>query len=220
MDAVAPPQPASTGAEVRPEESAQRPITLERRNGAVLGMSAGVGFAGASGFPNDAKLQNDPSYYSQSPLLVGWSTSYFLMGALTDYLSFGPMLNIATFESEKWKSTGFGLGFRGEVFPLIPLAKKWNVDFLADTAAYAQVGFGTTELRAKGPYPSADGSQSFIGLGLHQELRLVKMLGGHVAAGPHVEYDMIRSEFTERHWLTVGLRLAWYGGSVGLDTAR
>ena len=149
MDAVAPPQSQSPsaphGAEVRQEDPAQRPITLERRNGAVLGMSAGVGFAGASGFPNDAKFQGNPAFFSESPLLVGWSTSYFLMGALTDYLSFGPMLNIATFESEKWKSTGFGLGFRGEVFPLLGLAKMWNIDFLADTAAYAQFGFGTTE---------------------------------------------------------------------------
>lgn len=215
MDAIA--APRSPAAEVRAEDPAQRPVTLERRNGAVLGASAGVGFAGASGFPNDAKLQSDPAYFSQSPLLVGWSTSWFLMGALTDYFSFGPMLNIATFESEKWKSTGFGLGFRGEVFPFVGLAKKWNVDFLADTAAYGQLGFGTTELRAKGPYPTADGSQSFLGLGLHQEFRLTKLLGGHAAAGPHVEYDMIRSEFTERHWLTVGLRLAWYGGSVALD---
>lgn len=215
MDAVAPAQ--SPAAEVRPEDPSQRPVLLERRNGLVVGASAGVGFAGSSGYPNNAKLQNDPSAYSESPLLVGWSTSYFLQGALTDYLSFGPLLNIATFESEKWKSTGFGVGFRGDVYPLVSLAKKWNVDFLADTGAYAQFGFGTTELRAKGPYPTAEGTQSFLGLGLHQELRLAKMLGGHAAAGPHVEYDVIRSEHTERHWLTVGLRLAWYGGTVQLD---
>jgi hypothetical protein len=215
MDAIAPPQ--SPAAEVRAEDPTQRPILSERRNGAVLGASVGVGFAGSSGYPNNAKLQNDPGSYSESPLLVGWSSSYFLQGALTDYFSFGPLLNIATFESEKWKSTGFGLGFRGDFYPIAALARKSNLGILADTAVYAQFGFGTTELRAKGPYPTAEGSQSFLGLGLHQEFRLVKMLGGHAAAGPHVEYDLIRSEFTERHWLTVGLRLAWYGGTVGLD---
>lgn len=181
----------------------------------VLGASVGAGFAGSSGYPNNARLLNDPDAYSESPLLVGWSTSYFLMGALTDYLSFGPMLVIATMESEKWKSTGFGLGFRGELFPFVKILPA-----LADTAAYAQFGFGTTELRAKGPYPSAEGSQSFLGLGLHHEFRLAKMLGGHAAAGPHVEYDAIRAESAERHWLTVGLRLAWYGGTVRLDRER
>lgn len=204
-------------AEMRAEDPTQRPVLLERRNGAVVGASVGVGFAGSSGYPNNARLQNDPGSYSESPLLVGWSTSYFLQGAFTDYLSFGPMLNIATFESEKWKSTGFGIGFRGDVYPLIGLARTTNLDFLADTAGYVQFGFGTTELRPKGPYPTAEGTQSFLGIGLHQEFRLVKMLGGHAAAGPHVEYDLIRSEFTERHWLTVGLRLAWYGGTVALD---
>jgi hypothetical protein len=205
---------ASSAAEENP---LYRPVLPERRNGVVLGMSAGVGFAGASGYPNNAKFLGDPAYYSESPLLVGWSTSYFLMGALTDYLSFGPLLNISTFDTPDWKSTGWGLGFRGEVFPLMGLARKTGLDWLADTAAYGQVGFGTTELRAKGPYPTADGSQTFLGFGVHQEFRLFRMLGGHAAAGPHVEYDVIRSEPAERHWLTVGLRVAWYGGRLTGD---
>lgn len=202
------------------EDPTFRKDVPERRSGVVLGASAGVGFAGSSGYPNNARLLGDPDYYSSSPLLVGWSTSYFLMGALTDYLSFGPLVNIATFESEQWKSTGWALGFRGEVFPLVSIAKRAGMDFLADTSAYAQLGFGTTELRAKGPYPTADGSQSFLGLGVHQELRLFRMLGGHAAAGPHLEYDLIRAESAERHWLTVGLRVAWYGGTVALDRGR
>jgi hypothetical protein len=220
MDAIPPAPSPPPQAEERVADPTQRPIVLERRNGAVLGATVGVGFAGSSGYPNEAKLQGNPDFFSQSPLLVGWSTSYFLMGALTDWFSFGPMVNISTFESEKWKSTGYGIGFRAEVFPLVGLAKAWNLDFLADTAAYTQFGFGRTELRAKGPYPTADGSQSFLGLGIHQEFRLTKMLGGHAAIGPHAEYDLIRSESAERHWLTVGLRLAWYGGSVALDRER
>jgi len=204
----------------RAEDGPYRPVETNRRNGVVLGASGGVGFAGASGYPNNAKLIGDPAYYSESPLLVGWSSSWFLMGALSDYVSVGPLLNIATFDTPSWKSTGWALGFRGEVFPLVGVARKVGVDWLADTAAYGQVGFGTTELRAKGPYPSADGAQSFVGLGVHQEFRLFRMLGGHAAAGPHIEYDVIRSEPAERHWLTVGLRLAWYGGHTTGDRSR
>jgi len=187
----------------------------ERRNGAVLGMTGGLAFAGSSGYPNNVRLIGNPDYYSESPLLVGWSGSAFLLGALNDYFSFGPVLNIAQFESAMWKSTGWALGFRGELFPLVQL-----VPALADTAAYAQLGFGTTELQAKGPYPSADGSQSFIGIGLHHEIRLGRFLGGHGAAGPHVEYDVIRSDSVERHWFTAGLRVVWYGGTVQLDGLR
>src|SRR5690349_18639814 len=100
MDAIPPPAPPAQQVDVRPADPSQRPVVSDRRNGVVLGASVGVGFAGASGTPNNAALQHDPAFYSESPLLVGWSTSWFLMGALTDWLSFGPMLSIATFESE------------------------------------------------------------------------------------------------------------------------
>jgi hypothetical protein len=134
------------------------------------------------------------------------------MGAITDYLTFGPTLTLATFESSEWKSTGVGVGFRGEVYPLISL-----VPAFADTAVFAQLGIGSSTLRAKGPYPDADGTQSFFGFGLQHEWRLGTMLGGHAAAGPMVEYDLINAESIERHWLTVGLRVVWYGGQVKLD---
>ena len=196
----------------RPVDPTFRKVIPERRNGLVLGASAGVGFAGAAGYPKPARLHDLPDYYSSSPLLVGWSSSFFLMGALADWISFGPMVSVATFESAEWKSTGYGIGFRGEVFPLGAFVPK-----LADLSLYVQLGFGSTELRAKGPYPSSEGSQSFFGLGVHHEWRLAKLLGGHAAFGPYVEYDTIRASATERHWLSVGVRIAWYGGHVALD---
>lgn len=189
-----------------------RKTAAQRRAGVVIGVAPGLAFAGASGYPNNARLVGNPDFYSESPLLVGASTTYFLMGALTDFISFGPMVNIATFESERWTSKGFGIGFRAEAFPLVRLFPR-----LADTSIYGQAGIGTTELQAKGPFPSADGTQSFAGLGLHHEFRLFRMLGGHVAGGPYAEYDAIFATSAERHWASVGLRVAWYGGSVALD---
>jgi hypothetical protein len=122
------------------------------------------------------------------------------------------MVNIASFESASWKSTGVGVGFRAEVFPLVRLVPR-----LADTSIYGMAGVGGTELQAKGNYPSADGTQSFAGVGVHHEFRLVRFLGGHFAAGPFVEYDAIVSASAERHWGSVGLRVAWYGGTVAAD---
>jgi hypothetical protein len=209
---LAAPGVAQAQAQAEPDDPTTRPIVHERRNGVVLGTAVGLGLAGASGYPNNARLIGDPEFYSQTPLLAGVSHSYFVMGALTDYLSFGPLLNIATFENERWKSTGFAVGFRAEVFPLYRLVPK-----LADTALYGQLGVGTSDLRAKGPYPTADGGQSFFGIGVHHEFRLVKLLGGHAAAGPFVEYNAVRALSAERHWLSVGLRLAWYGGRVQAD---
>jgi hypothetical protein len=191
-----------------------RNVQHERRNGLTLGAAGGIAFAGASGYPNSARFYNDPAFYSESPLLVGYSMSYFILGALTDYFSFGPSLTIANFENDKWKSTGWGLGFRADFFPFAVIK---GVPALADTALFGQLGVGTAELRAKGPYPSTDGTQSFFGIGLHHEFRLTTLLGGHAAMGPQIEYDAIRSQSHERHWLWAGLRIVWYGGSVKLD---
>jgi hypothetical protein len=196
----------------REEDPALRPVISERRNGIVLGFAAGPGLAGASGYPNDVKRIGNPDFYSSSALLPGYSMSWFLMGALTDWLDVGPFVNVATFENDRWKSTGAGGGLRVEVFPFASICPC-----VADLALYMQLGFGATTLRAKGPYPTADASQSFLGLGVHDELRLGRFLGGHAAAGPYLEYDTIVANNAERHWLSGGLRIAWYGGRVQLD---
>lgn len=195
-----------------PDDPVLRREVAKYRSGVVIGVAPGIGFAGASGYPNSVRLIGRPESYSSSPLLVGQSTTYFLMGSLSDYFSFGPMLNIARFESSDWKSTGFGVGFRAEVFPFVSL-----VPSLANSAIYGQAGVGATELQAKGPYPSADGTQSFAGVGLHHEFRLFRFLGGHFSGGPYAEYDAIFAPSAERHWASVGLRLAWYGGKVASE---
>lgn len=202
----------ATNARAAEPDPTYREVKPERRNGVVPGAAGGVAFAGASGHPNSAKFEGDPNFYSQSPLLVGWSSSFFLMGALSDYVSFGPMFTYAEFQSKDWSSTGWGAGFRGEVYPLVKLFPP-----LADTGVFVQLGVGSTELRAKGNYPTAEGTQSFFGGGVHHELRLGRLLGGHAGIGPYLEYDAIRSSSAERHWLTAGVRIVWYSGTVTLD---
>jgi hypothetical protein len=196
-----------------PEDSTFRKVEPERRAGVVLGFAPGVAFAGASGYPNNQKLVNNPDFYNQTPLLVGYSNTIFLMGAFSDYISVGPMVSWATFDTKDWRSVGWGLGFRIEGFPLLRV-----VPSLADLSVFTQLGVGTTEARHKGgDYPTADGTSSFAGIGLHHEFRAGRMLGGHAALGPFVEYDAIFSTTAERHWLTAGLRLAFYGGTVLAD---
>lgn len=203
---------ASPSSPDRADDPTMRPIEHDRRAGLVLAITPGVAFAGSSGYPNDAKLIGNPAYYSESPLLVGTTGSILVMGALTDYLSFGFVINSARMETERWKSTGFAFGFRAEVFPLVKAFPT-----LADTGIYGQAGIGGTELQAKGPYPSADGTQSFLGLGLLHEFRLTRLLGGHLSGGPYLEYNAIFAEAAERHWLASGFRLAFYGGTVTAD---
>lgn len=206
--------PGSAFAQAAPEEAAgvQRPASHERRAGAVVGTSLGFALGGGHGYPNDLEQKGDPAFYTSTPVLAGYSTTFFLQGAFSDYVSFGPMVNVATFDTASWKSTGLGVGFRGDLYPFVRIAPV-----LADLAIYGQVGFGKTELRYKGPYPVAEGAQSFYGLGVHHELLRMKALGGHFAAGPHLEWDLVDSQTATRTWATAGFRLAFFGGATKAD---
>src|SRR5579864_322791 len=59
------------------------------RSGVVIGLAAGGGAVGASGYPNDLNKIGDPNFHSSSGWMLGNSESVLLMGALTDYLNFG-----------------------------------------------------------------------------------------------------------------------------------
>ena len=157
----------------------------ERRSGLVVATAIGFGLAGASGYPNNATRIGSPEYYSSSDLLAGVTASIFVMGALTDYLNFGFWLGAGTAKSSDWRSTSFGVGFRIEVFPFYRL-----YPVLRDLGAATQLGVGsaTPTSTLPGSRPSSSGSQSFVGAGLFYELSLFKMLGGHVAGGPSVDY--------------------------------
>jgi hypothetical protein len=179
------------------------------RSGVVVGFAAGYGLAGASGFPNEASKIDDPAYYSSSDLLSGGGGSGFLMGALTDYVSFGFWAGASTFQSGHWRSTGGGGGVRLELFPLYGIYPR-----LKNLGILTQVGFGVSRLTSKvGDFPSANGSQSYASAGVFYEVPLFKMIGGHFALGPSLEYASIFSPAYERHWAMLGLRVAFYGGS-------
>ena len=87
-----------------PDDPVFRRVDAERRAGVALGFSLGAGFAGASGYPNDVKLIGNPDYYNQTSLLVGPATTIFLMGAFSDYVSVGPMVNFGTFQNKTYKT--------------------------------------------------------------------------------------------------------------------
>ena len=180
----------------------------QRRSGIVFGLTASFGLAGSSGYPNSASKIDDPNFYSQSDLLTGSGGTFFLMGAIADYVNFGFWLGGATYQSKDWRSTGGGGGLRVELFPLYSLVPK-----LKDLGILGQFGFGSTKLTAKnGDYPPAVATQSMIATGAFYDFHLWNMLGGHVAGGPNLEYDAIFSRSAERHGATVGFRIAFYGG--------
>jgi len=183
--------------------------TAERRSGVVVGTAIGYGLAGASGYPNNATLIGSPDFYSASNLMSGANTTIFVMGALADWVSFGFFLGGGTVQSARWRSGSFEAGFRAEFFPLYRIHP-----ILRDLGISAQLGYASTNLATKlpGVYPTSTGSQSFVGAGVFYEFSIVKLLGGHIAGGPALDYDSITAASIERHGAILGGRFAFYGG--------
>jgi hypothetical protein len=178
------------------------------RSGVVVGITLGAGPVGASGYPNESVKIGDPAYYSASGWMLGGSGSLFVLGALTDYLSFGFWYAHAASSNAHWASTGDGGGFRVEAFPLIALLPRF-----AGLGLVAQFGLGSGSLSSKTPgLPSSEGTQSFIGAGAFYEWAFGHFIGGHFGIGPNLEYDTIWSLPFERHGLVAAARLAFYGG--------
>jgi hypothetical protein len=178
----------------------------ERRAGVVIGAFYGLGLASSAGYPNDSNDIGNPDYYAASGLLAGGGGSGFVMGALTDYLSFGFWGGAATFNNATWHSTGPGGGLRLELFPLYALGKAFR-----DLGVYTQVGIGgTTLVYRDAPGVSSSGVASALGAGVFYEFWLLKAGRGHFALGPSLEYDAVVSEPIERHGALFGARLVWY----------
>jgi len=178
------------------------------RSGVVIGLAAGAGAVGASGYPNDLNKIGDPNFYSAGGWMAGTSESVLLLGALTDYLNFGFWYTHESAENKDWRSLGNGGGLRVELFPLVDLAPR-----VAGLGFLGQFGLGSGFLQSKTlDVPRAGGTQSFIATGALYEWPFGHVLGGHLGAGPTIEYHAIWSQAFERHGLLASVRLVFYGG--------
>jgi hypothetical protein len=180
----------------------------ERRGGLILGLASGFGLGGAAGYPNNATKIDDPALYAASGVAPGYSTTFLLMGAIADYINVGPFFQSATYATDNWKTGAFGGGFRIDAFPFYRLYPR-----LQDLGVYAQLGFGIASLDPKrGFYEGAEGAQSYVGGGTFYEWNVLRMLGGHLALGPQLEYAGVISRSLSHHSTTLGLRVVFYGG--------
>jgi len=178
------------------------------RSGVVIGLSLGAGVAGASGYPNSSSDIGNPAFYSASGFMAGTSGTFFVMGALADYLNFGFWFGSGSFRNGDWRSTGAGVGLRLEVFPLEALYPR-----LAGLGLLGQFGIGGANLTSSTPgHPEASGVQSFLGTGAFYEWSFGHLFGGHFGVGPSVEYDAMWSQPFQRHGLVASARIVFYGG--------
>jgi hypothetical protein len=186
----------------------QLPAAHKYRSGIVLGLSLGLGLGSASGYPNNSQDIGNPAYYSAGGLMFDGMGQIFVMGALSDYLSFGFWYGHASLRNGDWQSSGNGGGFRIEFFPLVDL-----VPALQGLGILANLGIGSGSLTSTNPsLPEANGTQSFAGAGLFHEWGFGYGHDGHFAFGPALEFDAIWSQPFEQHGVVASARLAFYGG--------
>jgi hypothetical protein len=186
----------------------QLPADHKYRSGIVLALSLGAGLGSASGYPNNSQDIGNPAYYSAGGLMGGVYGQFFVMGALSDYLSFGFWFGHTQLRNADWTSNGNGGGFRIECFPLVGLFPS-----LQGLGILANLGIGSGTLVSTNPQlPEANGTQSFGGVGLFHEWSFASGRFGHFAFGPALELDAIWSQPFEQHGLVASARLAYYGG--------
>jgi hypothetical protein len=195
-----------TGESVTPINQLAAPRDLRR--GLVVGFDFGASLGGASGYPNNSSDIGNPDEYSASGFAAGTYASIFVMGALSDYISVGFWYGHRALHNADWRSGGDGGGLRVEGFPLVGLVPK-----LSGLGVLAQFGIGSGQLSATGASGAeSNGTQSFGGAGVFYEWSFGHVLGGHLAAGPSLEYDAIWTRPFEQHGLVATLRFVFYGG--------
>lgn len=183
--------------------------TPRRHSGVVVGAIASVEAATASGYPNKADLIGDPAHLSTSGLGAGGGGSFFVMGALTDWLSIGATFTASRAQSSTYRTGEAGGGVRVEVFPLqrlLPLHQDAGL-----TATFG-VGSATIDAKAANAGEGASGVQSFVGAGAFYEWNVTRLFGGHVALGPSVDFGAVFAAAVSRFAVSAGPRIAFYGG--------
>jgi hypothetical protein len=185
----------------------QLPASREYRNGLVVGLSAGLGLGGASGYPNNVQEIGNSADYSATGLMAGSYTQLYVLGAFSDYVSFGFWLGSGQLRDSEATARAFGIGFRLELFPLVGLVPK-----LHGLGVLANLGLGSGTIDWKNPnLPESSGTQSFGGIGIFHEWSFAHFLGGHFAVGPVLEFDAVWSQPFEQHGLVASARITFYG---------
>jgi len=201
---------AVSSTDVPPPDISALPIGSSEpklRNGLVLGLSLGGGVGQGRGYPNNSQDIGDPADYSSSGWGGGAAETLIVMGALTDYLSFGFFVSSAAFHASGERASETGVGLRIEAFPFTTL-----VPALAGLGAFSEFGLGTGKLETSSLVSKAQGTQSFVGAGAFYEWSFGHALGGHFAVGPSLEYDAMWARPYQESGLIAAARFVFYGG--------
>ncbi len=176
-----------------------------RRSGffATLGLEASL--AAADGSPNDLARRDNPAEVRHTGFGFGSRRAFVIGVAPTDWLNLGIGGAVASSQTSTYRSDLASFIFHLEAFPLF--AKGGS---LRDLGVALDFGAGSSkaELRSTGEEVASTSVVSIIGAGAFWE----PVRFWHFALGPRVGYERAWSRNYSRDDISLGLRLAFYGG--------
>lgn len=211
-DSPKPEAPSAASGDAGPAKNpAQDPIVSTRRAGFTIGLMGSFGVGNITGYPLDVAKRGKTEFQVDTGVAYGGNGSFFLGGAITDWLVFGAGLGGTYSVGKDTVMSGYTFLLHTEVFPLFWLGGIFRETGVAlDTGAGQIVG----ELANK---PSGDagkqvapvidsGAASRVAVSLFYDgLRAWKL-----SAGPFIGFDYTWSPSLDQPLFLVGLRSALY----------
>lgn len=188
--------------EVDDHETNYSPGQAEVRSEFTIGTSFGAAFGGGTGYPNRAAEIDNPEFKATAPLGVGSGGSFWLGGALRDWLVIGLGLSFyGAGEPVTASMTHFVL--HTEIYPLFAQGGAFR-----DLGLVLEFGAGGGSFE-RGEQSIADaGSSSLVAAGVVYE----PWRFGSFGLGPIVQYNHQFSLSMSAHFVLAGARVAFYGG--------
>lgn len=178
------------------------PPKAERRGGFTCGISYGLGYSSASGYPNNLSQIGDPAY-ERNVSALGAGNSIWLGGALRDWFTFGIGVSGRGATEGDLLSANSAFVLRLEGFPLYSLGGAYR-----DLGIFTELGAGAGVILDADEEVVADGGAlGLVGLGAFYE----PWTFWHFSTGPMIQYTHEFSESLASHSIVLGWRLALYG---------
>lgn len=176
-----------------------------RRSGFFMGVTGGLSLAAVDGNPQAFLLRDDPNATTHTGVGYGYRYSPVIGAAVTDWLNLAIGGSFGSTQSSKYRSQTNAFIFHIEAFPLFSMGGT-----LRDLGVELNFGAGGSkaELRSTGEEVASTSVVSIIGAGAFWEPWRI----WHFAAGPYLGYERSSSRTYSRDDVTIGLRVAFYGG--------
>lgn len=183
----------------------REPVKTTRRHGFTIGLQAAPAMLWARATPNDYAKRND-AYAVRLDHVVATTGSLFLGVAFADELSFAFQLEPSFVRHGDVRVSGFSFAFRVETFPFVSLGGIWR-----DLGIAPRFGLGSARFRSVSTGDSlatSGGLYSLVGVDVFLDAARL----GHFGLGPTIGLAHRFSETYRSTELTLGLRVAFYGG--------